>query len=56
MKIMKKLVFVLCLVAFLSVAYGCEKEGPAEKAGKKMDQALDNAGDSLKEMGDKIKE
>jgi hypothetical protein len=56
MKLMKKLVFILCLVAFMSVAYGCEKEGPAEKAGKKMDQAIDKAGDTLKDLGEKVKE
>lgn len=56
MNLMKKLVLILCLVAFMSVAYGCEKEGPAEKAGKKMDQAIDKAGDTLKELGEKVKD
>lgn len=40
----------------MSVAYGCEKEGPAEKAGKKIDQAIDKAGDTLKELGEKVKD
>ncbi|WP_169738233.1 hypothetical protein [Maridesulfovibrio frigidus] len=56
MKVMKKLVLVLCLVAFMSVAVGCENEGSAEKAGKKIDQAMEDAGDSMKDMADKLKE
>ncbi len=40
---------VLC--AFLGLAAaGCEKEGPAEKAGKKMDEALDSAKKTLKKF------
>jgi hypothetical protein len=38
------------LVAFAAV--GCEKEGPAEKAGKKVDEALDSAKESFKKMTD----
>ena len=41
---------VSALVAFTSV--GCEKEGPAEKAGKKMDESLDSAKKSFKKMTD----
>ena len=37
-------------VAFATV--GCEKEGPAEKAGKKVDEALDSAKESFKKMTD----
>ena len=56
MKALKKLVYVLCLVAFMSVAFGCEKEGSAEKAGKQIDKAMDDASDSMKGMADKLKE
>ena len=56
MKVLKKLVLVLCLVAFVSVAVGCENEGSAEKAGKQIDKAMDDAGDSMKGMADKLKE
>ena len=38
------------LVAFTTV--GCEKEGPAEKAGKKADEALESAKKTFKEMTD----
>ncbi|WP_018123162.1 hypothetical protein [Desulfovibrio oxyclinae] len=56
MKILKKFVYVLCLLAFFAVAFGCEQEGPAEKAGKQVDQAIEEAGDSIEEAGDKLEE
>jgi len=35
---------------------GCQREGPAERAGKKVDEAVDKAGDALKRAGEKLKE
>jgi hypothetical protein len=35
---------------------GCEKEGPAERAGKQVDEAVDDAGDAVKDAGDKVKD
>ncbi|MGW8187404.1 MAG: hypothetical protein ACWGNK_09050 [Desulfobacterales bacterium] len=34
----------------------CEKEGPAEKAGKKVDQTVEKAGDKMQEAGEAVKE
>jgi hypothetical protein len=34
----------------------CEKEGAAERAGKKVDKSVEKAGDKVKEAGDKIKD
>lgn len=56
MKWMKRLVYLMCLLAFLGLALGCESEGPAEKAGKKIDQTMEEAGDQIEEMGDKLEE
>ena len=48
---MRKGIIALCIIAFCSFAFmGCEKEGPAEKAGKKLDQAFDAAKDKVKEV------
>ncbi len=33
---------------------GCQKEGPAEKAGKEIDKAVSSAGDQIQAAGDKI--
>ena len=42
------------LVAALS---GCQKEeGPAERAGKAMDNAVDNAGKQIEKAGEKIQD
>ena len=35
---------------------GCEREGPAERAGKNIDKATERAGDKVKEAGDRIKD
>ena len=50
MKFVKQGVLVLCMIAFCAVGLiGCEKEGPAEKAGKKIDQAFDAAKKKVEE-------
>lgn len=33
---------------------GCEKEGPAEKAGKEIDKAVSSAGEDIRAAGKKI--
>ncbi|WP_022663517.1 Rv0909 family putative TA system antitoxin [Paucidesulfovibrio longus] len=53
MRYINKFICFVALLAFLGVGYGCEKEGPAEKAGKKIDQTLEQAGDSIEDVGDK---
>jgi hypothetical protein len=35
---------------------GCEKKGPMERAGEKIDNAAEKTGDSIKKAGEKIKE
>ncbi|MNR82335.1 hypothetical protein D3C72_130910 [compost metagenome] len=32
----------------------CQKEGPAEKAGKEMDKTMDKAGQQIEKAGEKI--
>lgn len=36
--------------------FACEQEGPAEKAGEKIDEAVEEAGEAVEEAGDKIRE
>ncbi|WP_320173851.1 YtxH domain-containing protein [Maridesulfovibrio sp.] len=52
---LKKMAYVLCLVALLGAVSGCGEEGPAEKAGKKIDEAMDQAKDKMDDMGDDAK-
>jgi len=61
---MKMLTLILFLITWIAMA-GCEQEGPAERAGAKVDEAVEDgkdrvedaverAGDSIEEAGDKI--
>lgn len=50
---------VLMVALLTFTAFGltaCEKEGPAERAGKQVDKAVDGAGDAVKDAGDKVKD
>ncbi len=45
------------LVAVLAVGLaGCTKEGPAEKAGKKIDKAIEKAGEQIEKVGEKVQD
>jgi len=50
MKLWKKSILVACILAMMVPAFGCSEEGPMEKAGKKMDQAADDASDAAKKI------
>jgi hypothetical protein len=49
MSLFKRLLMIMAVVFLIAGVYGCEKEGPAEKAGKKLDQAMEDAKDKLDE-------
>ena len=55
MKLWKKMIVVLCLLAMMVPAFGCSEEGPMEKAGKKLDQAAEDASDAAQDAADKAK-
>jgi len=42
--------------ALLVALPGCEKEGPAERAGKSIDDAVEKTGDQIEKAGDAIKD
>ena len=47
----------LALAALLVALSGCQKqEGPAERAGKEVDQAVDKVGQQIEKAGDKIED
>lgn len=67
MKTMKDSVVLGIIAAALMVGTGCKKEGPAEKAGKNLDKAVETSKDKVKEgvekageaaekAGDKVKD
>lgn len=53
----KKSIHTLLLITSLSLAvltFGCDSQGPAEKAGEKVDQTIENTKNALEEVSDKI--
>lgn len=46
-----KTVTALALGMLVLALSGCQKEGPAEKAGKEVDQAISNVGDTIQNAG-----
>jgi hypothetical protein len=43
-------------IAVMLGAVGCEQEGPAERAGEKVDHAVERAGDKIEQAGDKAED
>lgn len=61
----KEIVLLLCCTILLISFAGCEKKGPAEKAGEKVDNmtekvgdkvqdSMDAAGEKMEETGEKL--
>lgn len=47
----------LFLAGFLALALaGCEREGPAEQAGERIDRGVERAGEALEDAGDRARE
>ena len=46
----------VALAACATLLAGCEQEGPMEKLGEKVDNAVEKAGDAVEEAGDKVKD
>jgi hypothetical protein len=51
-----KMLGVLLMVLLIAAFAACEQEGPAEQAGEKIDQAVDEAGDKMEKAGETIQE
>ena len=50
-----KLVSALCAGMLLFTLTGCEKKGPAERTGEKIDKAVEKAGDELEKAGRELR-
>ena len=54
---MKSKLFILLLsVLFAFAIVACEKEGPAEKAGEKIDESIEKVEEKVDESVDKVKD
>jgi len=47
---------VLALGLGLALIVGCERQGPAQKAGEKVDKAVEGAGKTIEKAGEKAGE
>lgn len=55
-KINRNLVVALVLGVLVTGLFGCKKEGPAERAGRGIDEGAEKAGQQIEKAGDKIKD
>jgi hypothetical protein len=46
----------LAVAVVIAGLAGCQKEGPAESAGKKVDRAIDKTGQSIEKAGEKVRD
>jgi hypothetical protein len=53
MSIVKKIILIFLSSMIIVSFTACKKEGPAERAGKKIDEAIEKAGEQIKESADK---
>jgi hypothetical protein len=60
MSILRKVFPVFCGCMMIVAFTGCKKEGPAERAGRNIDETVDKAGKTIKESagkaGEKVEE
>jgi len=49
---MKTIVIVIALAALAA----CNREGPAEKAGRQVDKAVDKAGQAIEKAGESVRD
>ena len=47
---------VIAIIAFAATLAACHKEGPMERAGKSVDNAVAKAGDKIEQAGDKVQD
>ena len=53
MSLLSRSFFIVFLLAFVLGLAGCQQEGTAEKAGKKIDKAAEKAGDKIDKAAEK---
>ena len=56
MSFSKKVIMSLCCFICVVAVTACKKEGPAERAGKSIDQTVEKAGEKVKQTTEKAGE
>jgi hypothetical protein len=54
-KFVQSAIIALMMIVLMVGLYGCTKEGPVEKAGKKIDQTIEKAGEQIEKAGKKVR-
>ncbi len=52
----QSIIIALMMIVLMVGLSGCTKEGPVEKAGKKVDKAVEKAGDQIDKTSEKVKD
>jgi predicted small lipoprotein YifL len=55
-KLAKSIITGLMMIVLIFGLSGCKKEGPLEKAGKKVDKAIEKTGEQIEKAGEKAKD
>ena len=55
-KFVQSVITALMMIVLVIGLSGCTKEGPVEKAGKKIDKTIEKAGEQIEKTGDKIRD
>jgi predicted small lipoprotein YifL len=55
-KFARSIITVLMMIILVVGLSGCHKEGPLEKAGKKVDKAIEKTGEQIEKAGEKVKD
>ncbi|MHB8908165.1 MAG: hypothetical protein ACYDAA_04720 [Syntrophales bacterium] len=55
-RIIQGVITALMIITLSVGLYGCTKEGPVEKAGKKVDKAIEKTGEQIEKAGEKVKD
>ena len=55
-KFVQSIITALMMIVLMFGLSGCKKEGPMERAGKKVDKTIEKAGEQIEKAGDKVKD
>jgi hypothetical protein len=55
-KFIQSIITGLLIIVLMVGLSGCPKEGPVEKAGKKIDKTIEKAGEQIEKAGEKVQD
>jgi hypothetical protein len=55
-KFIQSVITALMIIVLSGWLSGCAKEGPGEKAGKKVDKAIEKTGEQIEKAGEKVQD